>query len=222
MNVFDIIGPVMVGPSSSHTAGACRIGLFVRMIMDEPIKSARIILSGSFAKTYKGHGTNKALVAGLLNIHPDDLRLPDSFEIAKKEGMDFTIECEDIELAHPNTVRIIVKREGDEDLDVVGESVGGGNIKIVNANGIKIDIDGKYGVYVIGHIDKVGMVSKITEILTKNNVNINGLNLYRLQKNGEAILIVQVDDDTMGEMVREELLKVDYVNFVHFAKAMRY
>lgn len=222
MNVFDIIGPVMVGPSSSHTAGACRIGLFVRMIMDKPIKSARIILSGSFAKTYKGHGTDKALVAGLLNMPPDDLRLPDSFEIAKKEGMDFTIECEDIELAHPNTVRIIVKSEGEEELDVVGESIGGGNIKIKNINGIKTDIDGKFGTYFVGHIDRVGMITKISEVLTKNNVNINSLNLYRLQKRGEAILIVQVDDDTMGEKVKEELSKVDYVNFVYFAKAMRY
>lgn len=222
MNVFDIIGPVMIGPSSSHTAGACRIGLFVRMIVNKPIKSARIILSGSFAKTYKGHGTDRALVAGLLNILPDDLRLPNSFEIAKSEGMDFTIECEDIELAHPNTVRIIAKREGKEDLDVVGESVGGGNIKIVNVNGIKIDIDGKYGTYIIGHTDKVGMISKITEVLSKHNVNVNGMNLYRLQKDGDAILIVQVDDDTMGEKVKEELLKIEFINFVHFGKAMRF
>lgn len=222
MNVFDIIGPVMIGPSSSHTAGACRIGLFVRMIINKPIKSVRIILSGSFAKTYKGHGTDKAIVAGLLNISPDDVRLPDSFEIAKKESMDFSIECEEIELAHPNTVKIIAKREGKEDLNVVGESIGGGNIKIVNVNGIKIDIDGKYGTYIVGHTDRVGMITKISEVLTKNNVNVNSLNLYRLEKDGDAILIVQVDDDSIGEKVKEELLKIDYVNFVHFAKAMRF
>lgn len=222
MNVFDIIGPVMIGPSSSHTAGACRIGLFVRTIMNKPIKVAKIILSGSFAKTYIGHGTDKAIVAGLLNFSPDDSRLPYSFEIAKKLGMDFAIQCEEIELAHPNTVRIIATNEDNIVISVIGESVGGGNIKIVDINGIKVDIDGKYGTYIIGHTDKVGMVNKITAVLTKNNVNMNGMNLYRLQKAGEAILIVQVDDDTMGEKVKDELLKIDFVNFVHFGKAMRF
>ena len=128
-SIFDILGPVMVGPSSSHTAGAARIGLIARQLFGRQPKKATVYLHGSFAATGKGHGTDRALIAGLLGMKPDDMRIPNSFEIAREEGMEFTIENKDIKEAHPNTAQIIMEAEGVNTMKIQAYSIGGGRIR---------------------------------------------------------------------------------------------
>ena len=142
-NIFDILGPVMVGPSSSHTAGAARIGLIARQLFGRQPERAKVYLHGSFAATGKGHGTDKALIAGLLGMLPDDMRIPQSFEIAKEEGMDFVIENKDIKGAHPNTAQIIMEAEGVPAMKIQAHSIGGGRIKVCKLDGIDVNFSGE-------------------------------------------------------------------------------
>lgn len=220
MNVFDIIGPVMVGPSSSHTAGACRIGYFVRSLLSEMPKDVTIYLSGSFAKTYKGHGTDRALVGGLMGFLPSDIRIKDSLILAEKEGLKVTFICEDIELAHPNTARIVVKTNNGNVVTVTGSSVGGGSIKINDINGIKIDSDGTKDLFIVNHKDVPGMIAKISAIISRYKININGISLYRNEKGGEAVVIVQVDNDVKDAEVLKELSEVENVSKALLLKAI--
>ncbi|MCI1248712.1 MAG: L-serine ammonia-lyase, iron-sulfur-dependent subunit beta, partial [Megasphaera sp.] len=143
MGVFDIIGPVMIGPSSSHTAGAARIGLMAREILnDEPVEAV-ITVYGSFAKTYKGHGTDKAVVAGLLGFSADDVRLRTSFDIAAKKGLKITLNRSDAEVDHPNTVRIAMIGKTGRKMEVLGVSLGGGKIEIREINGSQVSLSGE-------------------------------------------------------------------------------
>ena len=142
MDIFDIIGPVMVGPSSSHTAGAVRIGYIAGKLMGEPIAKAEILLYGSFLATGKGHGTRKALVAGLLGMKPDDMRIPDSFEIAKEHGIEVAFGESALRDAHPNTAQIFLTSVTDKKLEVVGESLGGSRINIAQIDGISTNFSG--------------------------------------------------------------------------------
>ena len=194
MDVFDIIGPIMVGPSSSHTAGACRIGKYARGILSEEPMNAEIKLSGSFKKTYKGHGTDKAIIAGLLGFNENDERIRDSIEIAKKEGRNFTILEEDIENTHANTAEITMTKANSEKVVIQGSSIGGGNILITKINDAKVNINGLFDVLVVGHVDIPGMVYKITKVLYQWKININGLSLHREEKSGNAVAIIEVDD----------------------------
>ena len=139
MNILDIIGPVMVGPSSSHTAGAARIGQVARKLLGEEVRSAKILLHGSFLATGKGHGTDRALVAGLLGLSVDDRRIPDSFDLAKERGMDFEIGGISLQDAHPNSVKLEVKSESGRKLELVAASIGGGRIRICEIDGLRAD-----------------------------------------------------------------------------------
>ena len=144
MNAFDIIGPIMIGPSSSHTAGACRIGNYARAVLGEEPMNVTIRFSGSFRTTYKGHGTDKALIGGLLGFNTDDIRIRDSLDIIKKDKRDFQIVEEDIELAHPNTVLITMKKKNGDVVSLQGASIGGGNIAITKINDVDVYINGLY------------------------------------------------------------------------------
>ena len=155
MNVFDIIGPVMIGPSSSHTAGAARIGRIAYMLLGQPAKRAEILLHGSFAKTYKGHGTDKALIAGIMGMKPDDARLRSSFELAEQAGLSFEITTGHLEDAHPNTAQITLYGE-DSQVSVQGASVGGGNILINRINGMAVEISGQFTTLIVLHRDAPG------------------------------------------------------------------
>lgn len=221
MNIFDIIGPVMIGPSSSHTAGACRIGLFARMIANEDVKDATIYLSGSFAETYRGHGTDKAIVAGLMGFLTSDERIRNSMEIAKENGVKIEILKKDIELAHPNTARIIIRKVNGSEVVVTGCSIGGGNVIITKINNIDVNLDGMYDSFIIPHKDIPGMITKISTVLSSNNININGLNLCRNKKGDEAIVVVQVDNDIKGDNIIEELKALDGVLHVTLVKALK-
>lgn len=172
MNIFDIIGPVMVGPSSSHTAGAVKIGYIARKLMGEEIAEAEILLYGSFLATGKGHGTNMALVAGLMGMKPDDNRIPDSLNIAKERGMQVTFGVSDLKEAHPNTAQLRLTGVTGRKLEVVGESIGGSRINIAKIDGIDTNFSGDYPTLVVHNIDQPGHVSEVTSMLAHKSVNI--------------------------------------------------
>ena len=139
-SIFDILGPIMVGPSSSHTAGAVRIGYTARQLFGEPVKKAEVYLHGSFAATGEGHGTDKAIIAGLLGMKPDDLRIPDSFTVAEESGMEFTIAKKEIRGAHPNTARVIMENGADKKMVMQAYSIGGGRIRVSVLDGIEVEM----------------------------------------------------------------------------------
>ena len=217
MDVFDIIGPIMVGPSSSHTAGACRIGKYARGILSEEPMNAVIKLSGSFKKTYRGHGTDKAIIAGLLGFNEDDERIRDSIEIAKREGRNFTIVEEDIENAHANTAEITMTKTNGEKVIIEGASIGGGNILI---NDAKVHINGLFDVLVVGHVDMPGMVYKITKVLYEWKININGLSLHREEKSGNAVAIIEVDDK-ISDKLCDEMRAIENIKYVTLLRSLK-
>ena len=189
MDIFDIIGPVMVGPSSSHTAGAVRIGYIAGKLMGEPIAKAEILLYGSFLATGKGHGTRKALVAGLLGMKPDDMRIPDSFEIAKEHGIEVAFGESALRDAHPNTAQIFLTSVTDKKLEVVGESLGGSRINIAQIDGISTNFSGDYPTLVVHNMDQPGHVAEVTSMLAHKSVNIAAMQLYRAGRGGNSVMV---------------------------------
>ena len=183
MHIFDIIGPVMIGPSSSHTAGAAKIGYVTRKLLGERPVQAEILLHGSFSATGSGHGTDRAIVAGLLGYKPDDERLPNSFAEAEKAGLSFQLTHGVIRNAHPNTAKIHVIGENGNELEVVGSSIGGGRIKICENNTI-----------IVHNMDTPGHVAQVTTTLAQKNVNIATMQLYRNTQGGYAVMILECDD----------------------------
>ena len=165
MNIFDILGPVMVGPSSSHTAGAARIGYITRKLLGSRPKKARIGLSGSFAATGRGHGTDRALVAGLLGMKPDDMRIPDSFSVAKQEGLEFEIYNTQIKEAHPNTALLDVEGVDGKTIVVQASSLGGGRIMLNELDGITVNCTGACPTLIIRNEDSPGQVAEVTSVL---------------------------------------------------------
>ena len=205
MDVFDIIGPIMIGPSSSHTAGACRIGKYARSILDEDVQTAEIYFSGSFAKTYRGHGTDKAIVAGLMGMDTDDLRIRHSLELAKEAGMDYVFIPTQIDDAHPNTVLLKITGVSGKYWEVEGASIGGGRISIRRINGTPVDISGDATTLLVYHLDTPGMISDVTSILARNGVNIGKFELRRAVKGGEAVMVIEIDgdmDDSINDAIR--------------------
>lgn len=192
-NIFDILGPVMVGPSSSHTAGAARIGLISRQLFGKQPKKATVYLHGSFAATGKGHGTDRALIAGLLGMKPDDMRIPDSFEIAKEEGMDFTIESKDIKGAHPNTAQIIMEAEGVKPMKIQAYSIGGGRIRVCKLDGIDVNFSGESNTLIIRNVDEPGRIMDVAAALSLAEINIATMQVFRDKRGGFAVMVVETD-----------------------------
>lgn len=201
MGVFDVVGPVMIGPSSSHTAGAARIGLMAREILKDEPQSVTITLYGSFAKTYKGHGTDKALVAGLLGFSADDVRLRTSFEIAAQQGMQITFHRSEAEIDHPNTVRIAMKGKKGREMEVVGVSLGGGKIEIREINGAGVSLSGEEHTLITVHRDKPGIIAQATTIMAIGHINVSNMRVFRSAKNATAVMIVCTDSPVPPEMV---------------------
>lgn len=193
MNVFDIVGPVMVGPSSSHTAGAARIGLVARALLGgEPVR-ADILLHGSFAKTWRGHGTDKALVAGILGLAPQDERLRESLTLAEAAGLAVALREGELENAHPNTARITLTDADGRTVSVQGASVGGGNILITRVNGMEVAVTGQYTALIVLHRDAPGTIAAVTEELGAHGVNICSFRLSRSEKGGAAVMTIEMD-----------------------------
>lgn len=201
MNIFDIIGPVMIGPSSSHTAGAARIGRITRKLLGENPKHALIKLHGSFAKTYKGHGTDKAIIGGLLGFEVDDSRIRYSPDFAKENGLEFSIVPVDLGLVHPNTVMIELVGETGKKVKVLGASIGGGNILIKQVNGFDLEFTGQYNTLVVAHNDAPGAVATVSTTLAVNQINIASMKLYRAHKGGKAIMIIETDQNIDDKIV---------------------
>ncbi|MEG1641588.1 MAG: L-serine ammonia-lyase, iron-sulfur-dependent subunit beta [Synergistaceae bacterium] len=192
MPIWDIIGPVMIGPSSSHTAGAVRLGKMALLCNGNDIKKVDIYMRGSFATTGSGHGTDKALVAGLLGFEPDDPRVRNSFDIATENGMDFSFYTEDVDGAHPNSVRFVITNN-DSKKEIIGSSVGGGAINLEELDGFRIDISGTLPVVIIINKDVHGVVGAVTSYLSSHDINIATMKLQRNARGGLATMVIEVD-----------------------------
>lgn len=212
-SIFDIIGPIMIGPSSSHTAGANRIGYIAKSIIKEPIKDVTFYLHGSFAKTYKGHGTDKALLAGILGFLPDDERIRNAFTIAKDRGLTFNFIPKDLGDVHPNTVLIEATTVDGTKWDIMGSSLGAGKVKIIKINTMDTDIDGEYTTLITYHVDYPGVVANITSILAKYSINIAFMKLFREHKGSNAILVIETDEDIPYDIVKE----LNNTQYIHMA-----
>ncbi|MDC7294457.1 MULTISPECIES: L-serine ammonia-lyase, iron-sulfur-dependent subunit beta [unclassified Butyrivibrio] len=196
MNVFDIIGPVMIGPSSSHTAGAVRLGRVVNKIMNEQKpESVEVTLSGSFAQTYKGHGTDRALMAGIMGFDSDSEEIRDALEIARDRGIKYSFIKKNIPGAHPNTALINYTLPGGETGTVLGCSIGGGNIRVDSINGMKVEFSGEKNTLLIMHKDKPGVIAKVTNFMHffYSSLNICNFRLSREEKGGNAIMTIEID-----------------------------
>lgn len=216
MNIFEILGPVMVGPSSSHTAGAVRIGYVCRKLMGEEIVTADIELYGSFLLTGKGHGTPQAIVAGLLGMTPDDARIPDSFEIAKAQGLKFTIGEAKLKEAHPNSVLLKLTGESGKELEVIGESLGGSIINIAQIDGLPANISGDYPTLIASNMDVPGMVAKVSKVLFNAKINIAQMHLYRASRGKNSVLIAECDQEIENKTLNDirdldGIMKVSYL-----------
>ena len=212
VSLLDIIGPVMVGPSSSHTAGACRLGLLARNLVGGTPQRARIELHGSFARTGEGHGTDKAIAGGLMGFRPDDERLRDALEIAQGDGLDYVFEKTTLaDDAHPNTARITVER-GDRHAVMTGASLGAGRILVSEINGYAVEVSGTYHTIVLIAEDVKGSIAAIATILAEHGINIANLRLTRKQRGGDAFMVIEVDD-APGEPVRDEIRALPWVRW---------
>lgn len=203
VGVFDVLGPIMIGPSSSHTAGAARLGKMARTIVGRPIKKVNFLLHGSFKETYRGHGTDRALVAGILGMNPDDVRLRDALNIAKEEGLEVTFTPADLGNVHPNTVKCLITDELDENWEVLGSSIGGGLIQINEINGNKVQITGEYTTLITYHEDKPGTVAQVSAACHKREINIAFMQLVRSQKGQEATMTLEVDGHVSSDLTEE-------------------
>ena len=215
MNLYDIIGPVMVGPSSSHTAGAVKIGYVSRKLMAQPIVKAQILLYGSFLATGKGHGTQIAIVAGLLGMKTDDCRIPDSFRLAKETGMEISFGEAEVKDAHPNSAQLILTGADGRQLEIVGESIGGSRINIASIDGLSANFSGDYPTLIVHNLDQPGHVAEVTSMLSHKSVNIATMQLYRAGRGGHAVMVIECDQEVPKESIQwlahlEGIEKVTY------------
>ncbi|WP_138414913.1 L-serine ammonia-lyase, iron-sulfur-dependent subunit beta [Aquibacillus sediminis] len=213
-SVFDIIGPVMIGPSSSHTAGAARIGRATRTLFGKEPTWAEIHLYGSFAKTYKGHGTDVAIVGGLLDYNTDDTRISDSLSIAKQKGINIQFFQDDAATDHPNTARIKMG-DGTDQLELVGISIGGGKVEITELNGFELHLSGNHPAILVMHNDRFGAIASVTKILAKHEINIGRMEVSRKDVGQEALMVIEVDQN-VDDSIEKELRGADHI--LHITK----
>lgn len=214
-SVFDIIGPVMIGPSSSHTAGAVRIGKIVNSIFGEIPDSVTFHLYNSFAKTYRGHGTDKALVAGILGMDTDNPDIKNSLEIAHQKGVrTYWDILKDSNAPHPNTAKITVEK-GDKSMSITGVSIGGGNIEVTELNGFSVSLKMNKPTLIIVHQDIPGMIAKVTDILSEHHINIAQMNVTRERAGEKAIMIIEIDSRDCHKAV-EQIQQISHLHNVNF------
>lgn len=212
MDLFEIIGPVMVGPSSSHTAGAVRMGLAARRILaDEPIR-AGIVLHGSFAATGWGHGTDRALAAGLMGFSPDDDRVRDSLALAAAQGLAIDFSVGDLPRAHPNSALIrVTGREGRTE-EVLAVSVGGGRIEVRRLNGLEVNFTCENPTLLVPHRDEPGCVARVTQLLSEAGINIAGMTVHRRARGGTAIMVIETDQPVPAALLSTLDAQPDIMN----------
>lgn len=203
MNLFDILGPVMVGPSSSHTAGAVRIGRMARALLGQEPVRAELLLHGSFASTGEGHGTHQALIAGLLGLAPDDSRVPNSFELAKERELEFTFGSCTLRDVHPNSVLIRLEGAQGGKLEVGASSPGGGRIRVFRVDGLDTSFSGELPTLVVHNTDQPGCVSQVTGVLAGRGLNVATLQLNRGGRGGSAVMVIECDQPIPLEAAQE-------------------
>lgn len=201
MNLFDIIGPVMIGPSSSHTAGAARIGRVARQLLGEKPVRARVSFHGSFEKTYRGHGTDRAVAGGLMDMAVDDERLSHSLQLAREAGMDITFQPVSLRDAHPNTVVVEVTGESGRHVAVQAASVGGGSILVQYLDGLEVGFSGEKTTLVIRHTDEPGAIAAVTHLLSSMRINIAAMRVFRREAGGEAVMAIEVDQRPQAGLI---------------------
>ncbi len=210
IGIFDILGPIMIGPSSSHTAGAARLGKIAGSIAGGDIAEVTFLLHGSFAKTYKGHGTDRALVAGILGMEPSDERLRNSMDIAREKGIKFLFKEADLGDVHPNTVKFIMRTSDDKYCEVMGSSIGGGNIKICEVNDNEVEFTGMYETLIVAHKDAPGVIHDVTHILYSQNINVAFMKVFRDRKGQEATMIFEMDSK-VSEETKKKIEEIELV-----------
>jgi L-serine dehydratase len=212
----DVLGPIMVGPSSSHTAGALRIAQMVRELLDAPPAEVRFTLYGSFARTYRGHGTDRALAAGMLGLHTDDLRIRDSLQFARDRGLAVSFEADPTSrVSHPNTVDVWVRDANGDELTARGESIGGGAARLTMIDGLSVQITGEYNALILYERDVPGVLGHIAGTLGEGGVNIGSVWMYRSRRGGEAFNVLEVDGPVSRE-VREAILASPDISRMRF------
>lgn len=219
MSIMDVIGPIMVGPSSSHTAGADKIGFLARLVYGKNFKKVHITLYNSFAKTGKGHGTDKAIIGGLLGMKMDDERIPQSFEIARAEGLDFCFSFQQNPDKFPNEAKIdFYDEKNTKTFSISGSSIGGGNAKIIEINDIKVDFSGKHDMLIVQYKDVPGLIGFIGDILGKNKINIAYMQISRDAVIGEAMAILKLDEFCSPAVTNEICTNPNILKAISFPK----
>ena len=211
--VFDILGPIMVGPSSSHTAGAARLGKIAKTIVGTDIKEVTFLLHGSFGKTYKGHGTDRALVAGILGMEPSDDDLRNSISIAESKGLKINFIEYDLGQVHPNTVKFLITDVNNNYFEIMGSSIGGGNVEINEINGNSVLITGENPTIITCHDDIPGTVAKVSDLIYEDKINIAFLKLVRYEKGKSATMTFEVDSTIPASLVKD-IKKITGINKV--------
>lgn len=215
MNIFDIVGPIMVGPSSSHTAGAVKIGYVSQKLLAEPVIAAEILLHGSFLATGKGHGTQFALVAGLLGMKEDDERIPQSINIAESKNIKLSFDQINLKGFHPNSVQLNLTGKNGRKLEIIGESVGGSVINIASIDGLSANFSGDNPTLIVHNKDQPGHVAEVTSMLSHKSVNIAAMQLYRASRGGNAVMILELDQEIPQDALKwlEKLEGVEKVTY---------
>ncbi|RNB54652.1 L-serine ammonia-lyase, iron-sulfur-dependent, subunit beta [Brevibacillus gelatini] len=208
-SVFDIIGPIMVGPSSSHTAGAARIGRVARKLFGRQPKRADITFYGSFAKTYQGHGSDVATVAGILDFETSDLRLKDSFSIAEQLGMEVVLTTSDVLTEHPNTARIKLS-DDQHQIELVGVSIGGGKIEVLELNGFSFQLGFDTPTLLVLHEDRFGMIAAVAKVLTEHRINVGFMEVSRHERGSRALMAIETDSTVSAEVL-EEIRQIPHI-----------
>ena len=213
MGLLDVIGPVMVGPSSSHTAGACRLALLARNLLLAPPQRVRFALHGSFAKTAQGHGTDLALVGGMLGFAPDDPRLRQAFDEGVAAGLEFEFTQADLGDVHPNSVRIEME-SADESVSLTGSSLGGGLVKAFKVGEFETNFSGSYHTLLVQHLDQPGAIAQVARVIADDDGNIATLYSMRNKRGGQALMAIEID-----KRLSQHVL--DYLNNVSYAVWVR-
>lgn len=217
MRLFDVLGPVMIGPSSSHTAGAARIGYTARKLLGETPVRAEVYLHGSFATTGRGHGTDRAILAGLLGMHPDDPRLPDSFALAQEANLEFSIHAIELRDAYPNTAQLRLWGSDGRRLELQAASIGGGRIRVTHIDGVPVDFGGDTNTLIIHNTDTPGYVAKVSTAVSQQNINIASMQLFRASPGGYAVMVLECDQPIPADLTESlrqvpGILKVTRLN----------
>lgn len=219
-SVFDIIGPRMIGPSSSHTAGAARLGKVARRISGNDVAKVTFVLYGSFAKTYKGHGTDRALLAGIMDMEPNDPNLGKSMDFAKAAGLDYEFVVNDADPPHPNTVKMVVTSSSGKTTEVVGCSIGGGNIRVIQINGLNVEFTGEYPTLIIRHFDRPGVIAEVTSLMVQFGINIAFMRVFRHSKGQDAFMIIETDNEISKKVISQVRALGDEIQDVYVIEAL--